>query len=138
MISELGSISVLSILVAAVASFLLGGAWFAGLFPELYAVALGREHSPKVKPAAIFLVGPFLCGVITTATSALLIHALKIQSLDDAVMFGAVVGFGFMASTAVNTAINPNIPFPILYGLISGSYFFISSIAVSLILVAMQ
>jgi hypothetical protein len=43
-----------------------------------------------------------------------------------------------LAATTVNTAINPNIPRPLLYGLISGTYFVLSSIAVSVIVVAMQ
>ena len=52
--------------------------------------------------------------------------------------FGATVGFGYLAATTVNTAINPNIPRPLFYGLISGSYFLLSSVVVAVILVAMR
>lgn len=138
MFNEVSNINLLGVLVAAVASFILGGLWFAVIFSRFYAVALGREHSAKEKPAPIFLVGPFVCGLVTTVTSALLLHVLGIESYRSAILFGAVVGFGYLASTTVNTAINPNIPRPLLYGVISGSYFLVSSVVISVILVAMR
>jgi hypothetical protein len=53
-------------------------------------------------------------------------------------MFGLIVGFGYLASTTVNTGINPNMPHPIRYGVISGSYFLVVALLISLILVAIQ
>ena len=120
------------------ASSVLGGLWFAVLFAKPYAVALGRRDEPKTKPGPIFMVGPLVCGLVTTIASAILVKALKIESVVDAVTFGAVVGIGYLASTTVNTAINPNIPRPLFYGLISGSYFALSGLIVSMILVAMK
>jgi hypothetical protein len=72
------------------------------------------------------------------AASGVLMHVLKVQTLGDAVGYGTLVGIGFLASTTVNTGINPNIPRPLLYGLISGSYFLVSSILVSVIVVSMR
>jgi biotin operon repressor len=51
---------------------------------------------------------------------------------------GCVVGIGYLASTTVNTAINPNIPRPLRYGLVSGGYFALSGVVVCVILVAMR
>lgn len=138
MFSAVGGINWLGVGVAAVASSIIGGLWFAALFAKPYAVALGRENAPKEKPAPIFVLGPFVCGLITTVTSALLIDLLDIRSIGSAIQFGALVGFGFLAATTVNTAINPNIPRPLLYGLVSGPYFFIASIVSCVILVAMR
>lgn len=137
MFGEVG-INWLAVALATISSSVLGAAWFAGLFAKPYAVALGRESAPKEKPAPIFIVGPFICGLITTITSALLIDVLDIQSFAAAIQFGALVGFGFLAATTVNTAINPNIPRPLLYGLVSGSYFLIASIVASVIIVTMR
>jgi uncharacterized membrane protein len=138
MVIELSNISVLGVSLAALAAFVLGGLWFTWLFSRQYALALGKPHSPDEKPAAVYLVGPIICATVTAATSALLIDALRIESMVTAVKFGALVGAGYLAATTINTAINPNIPRPLLYGLISGAYFFVSSIAVSAILVAIQ
>jgi hypothetical protein len=38
------------------------------------------------------------------------------------------------SATAMNMAINPNIPRPILYGLLSSGYFLVSSILISVII----
>ena len=67
-----------------------------------------------------------------------MLRALKVESLRDAFAFGAIVGLGYLASTTVNTAINPNIPRPLFYGLIRGSYFLISSVVIAMIPVAMR
>ena len=44
--------------IATFASFILGALWFAVLLAKPCRVALGRQNSPKAKPAPIFLVGP--------------------------------------------------------------------------------
>lgn len=127
-----------AIAVAAMASSILGGLWFTVLFSKAYAVALGRQNVPPTQLAPIFIVGPFICGVIAIVTSAIFIQALNIRSIADALIFGAVVGIGYFASTTVNIAINPNIPRPLFYGLISGSYFLLSNLIVNVILVSLK
>ena len=127
----------IAVVLATLALAMLGGIWFTVIFGKAYALALGKEGAPKEKPAPIFIVGPFVCGLVTTVSIAILIYALGIESIDDAIIFGGIVGIGLLATT-VNTAINPNIPRPLLYGLISGSYFLLSGLMVSVIVVAMK
>jgi hypothetical protein len=86
----------------------------------------------------IFMVGPFLCGLVTCIAVAILIRVLDITNLGDGLVFGLIVGLGLLATTTVNTGINPNIPRPILYGIISGSYFVIAGVLISLILTALR
>lgn len=138
MLQTFTQINWLSVVVASFASFALGGLWFTALFAKPYAAALGRENEPKTKPAPIYMVGPMVCGVVTTITSALLIYALNVESIAGALAFGALVGFGYMSATTVNTAINPNIPRPLFYGVVSGSYFLLSGLLTSVVLVAMK
>ncbi len=128
----------IAVVLASFASSILGGLWFTVFFGRLYAEALGKEYTPKEKPTPIFIVGPFVCGFVSTVTSAILIYALKIESISNALIFGSIVGIGYLASTTVNTAINPNIPRPLFYGLISGSYFFLSSLIVAVIIYSMK
>ncbi|MBB6001570.1 hypothetical protein [Arcicella rosea] len=54
--------------------------------------------------------------------SAILIEALNVQSFETALEFTLLVGIGYLVANTVNIAINPNIPRPILYGIISGAY----------------
>ncbi|HVK93215.1 MAG TPA: DUF1761 domain-containing protein [Noviherbaspirillum sp.] len=138
MLNVLSGLNWTAIAIAAVASFVVGALWFTVFFGKAYAAALGKQDEPPTKPAPIFLAGPFVCGLVTTITSAILVQALKIQSVTDALIFGAIVGIGYLASTTVNTAINPNIPRPLFYGLISGSYFLLSSLIVNVVLVSLK
>ncbi|APR78180.1 Hypothetical protein A7982_03527 [Minicystis rosea] len=138
MLDALTRINWIAVAAATVATTVIGGLWFAVLFGKAYATVLGREHAPKAKPAPIFIVGPMVCSLITTITSAVLIRALHLTSLGDGIVFGALVGFGYFVATMTNTAINPNMPRPLAYSLVSGPFFFLTSIVTSLILVKMS
>jgi hypothetical protein len=138
MFPSVTEINWIAVIVATLAAFILGGLWFTVIFGKAYAKALGKEDSPQEKPAPIFILGPLVCTIVSTITSAMLIDSLHIQSISDALTFGSLVGIGYLASTTVNTAINPNIPRPLFYGLISGSYFFLASLITSFILFLMK
>ena len=138
MFNLISNVNWLSVLAASVVLSMLGALWFMALFGKPYAIALGRTDLKNQKPSPLFIVGPFLCGAVVTVTNAVLMRALTVTSYAHALMFGAVIGFGYLASTTVNVAINPNIPRPLLYGLIGGGYFFIGSLLSCVILVAMS
>ena len=127
-----------SVLLASVAYFLLGALWFTFLFKKQYTISLGRENDQQQSLAPIFFVGPALCILVITLTSAILMNALNIESYKDALMFAVVVGFGYLVANTVNIGINPNIPRPLLYGAISGSYHLVGILMVSIILVSMR
>jgi Protein of unknown function (DUF1761) len=138
MISQLSNLNWMSVLLAFVAYFFLGAMWFTVFFKKIYAVSLGKEHDLPAKPAAIFIIGPAICSLVITITSAILIYALGISTVNGVLEFAAVVGIGYLVANTVNIAINPNIPRPILYGMISGTYHLAGIIIVSCILVLMK
>lgn len=138
MFNVLSEISWLSVLVAFVAYFLLGALWFTLLFLKSYKISLGRENDMPQKPASIFIIGPAICCFVITVASAILIYVLKIDSYENAVIFAVIVGLGYLVANTVNIAINPNIPKPLLYGLISGAYHLVGILIVSLILIGMK
>jgi Protein of unknown function (DUF1761) len=108
------------------------------IFLKVYAIALGKQdHSPQPL-APIFIAGPFVCGLVTTTASAILIRAFKIKSIADGLIFGTIVGMRFLTPTTVNAGINPNIPRPLVYGLVRGSYSFLAGPIVSVILVVLK
>jgi hypothetical protein len=47
----------------------------------------------------------------------------KITSVEDALVFGAVVGIGHLVATMVTVAINPNFPRPLAYAALNAPYF---------------
>ena len=137
MINQLANLNWMAVLLAFVPYFLLGALWFTLIFSKPYKISLGRgnETLPN-KP--IFIVGPALCSLVITIATAILIYVLNIQSLGEAFEFALIVGIGYLVANTVNIAINPNIPRPILYGIISGSYHLVGIVIVSIILVAMK
>ena len=128
MIDTLSQINLLAVLAAVVASFFLGGLWFAIVVAKIYTIALGRENMPVQKPSALFVIGPVLCNLVAILTSAVLLRLLNIESVEGALAFGALVGIGYIMSTVQNVAINPNFPRPFLYALINAPYFIGSSL----------
>lgn len=137
MITLFSDLNWLGVLLAFVPYFLLGALWFTVFFPKPYALSLGRENEPAQPSAPIFIVGPALCTLVITLTSALLMNALAIGSYGGSLLFALAVGLGYLVANTVNIAINPNIPRPLLYGAISGAYHLVGITVASLILVTM-
>ncbi len=137
MIQFISAINWLSVLVAFVAYSVLGALWFTLFFKKQYAKSLGKENEPLQNSAPIFFIGPAICSLLITITSALLIHALGIQSLAKGIEFALIVGVGYLFSNTVNIAINPNMPKPIPYGIISGMFHLVGMLIVCSIIVAM-
>ncbi|PSL33326.1 DUF1761 domain-containing protein [Chitinophaga ginsengisoli] len=137
MISQLANLNWISVLVAFAGYFILGALWFTLFFSKSYRISLGRENE-TLQNKPIFIVGPALCSLVITVASAVLIYALNVQSIGDAFKFSLLVGIGYLFANTVNIAINPNIPRPILYGMISGTYHLVGIFFVSVILVLMK
>ncbi len=134
MINELPNLNWWSVLIAYVAYFMLGALWFTVFFSKQYKISLGRENE-TLSNKPIFIIGPAICSLVITIASAILIQSLHIHSLSGALKFSLLIGIGYLFSNTINIAINPNIPRPIHYGIISGTYHVLGSCIVSIILV---
>ena len=137
MISQLPNLNWVSVLLAFIAYFLVGALWFTLLFSKWYKRSLGRENE-ILENKPIFIIGPALCTLIITLASAILIYALNITTLNDGFEFSLLIGVGFLVANTVNIAINPNIPKPILYGIISGTYHLTGILIANTIIIAMK
>lgn len=137
MISQLANLNWISVLLAFVAYFFLGALWFTLLFSKQYKISLGRDNE-TLPNKTIFIVGPALCTLIITIVTAVLMYALNIQSFGAALELSLIVGVGYLFANTVNIAINPNMPRPILYGVISGTYHLVGILTAGVILIAMK
>ncbi|GHA09917.1 hypothetical protein GCM10007989_00020 [Devosia pacifica] len=115
MFNVFGQINWIGFIAATIISQALGAVWFTALFGKVYAKALGREGKPAAF-APIFIVGPLICNLILAISMAQVMAATSIDGIGNALVFGLIVGFGFLATTTINTGINPNTPRPLLYG----------------------
>ena len=138
MINQLTNLNWISVLAAFGAYFVLGALWFTLFFKKQYAISLGKENQMPDKPAAIFIIGPAVCSLVITLASAMLIYALNLSRIATALEFALVVGVGLLVANTINIAINPNMPRPIHYGIISGAYHLVGIVMVSVILVVMR
>ena len=138
MINQLASLNWISVLAAFFAYSMLGALWFTLLFVKPYKVSLGKANQDLQNNKPIFIVGPMLCTLIITIASAILIYALNLQTTIDAIQFALLVGVGYLVANTVNIAINPNIPRPIMYSAISGSYHLLGISIASIIIVVMK
>ena len=138
MIQVISTLDWLSVLLAFVVYFVLGALWFTLFFKKIYFLSLGKENEPQQKPALLFIIGPAFCSLVITMATALLLYALGIHTYAGAIELALLVGLGYLFANTVNIAINPNIPRPILYGMISGFYHLVGIVLVCIILVAMK
>ncbi|WP_316736601.1 DUF1761 domain-containing protein [Pedobacter aquatilis] len=138
MISQLTNLNWVGILIAFVAYFILGALWFTLLFKKQYAISLGKENALPEKPAPIFIIGPAICTLVIVLATAILVYALNINTYAEAVEFALIIGVGYLVANTINIAINPNMPNPIHYGIISGSYHLTGILIATIIIFAMK
>jgi len=138
MLIQLTSLNWLGILLAFLAYFILGALWFTFFFSRSYKISLGRDGQILQNTAPIFIIGPGLCALIITITTAILLQVLNLPGTAEALQLGGLIGLGYLVANTVNIAINPNIPRPILYGIITGTYHLIGILLVCYILTSMR
>ena len=138
MITAFGSLNWIAITAATLAFVVLGGVYFALLVPARYAVALGHEPSFRVKQTPLTGVGPLVATFFIVLIDALLVTALDLTGVGEAIVFGLVIAIGYLVSMTFTIAINPNFPHPIRYGLLNVPYLLVGSVVASLILVALR
>ena len=123
------------VLVATLIVTLLAGLYFTVVIGELYNSAVGRPDDAPPGAGALFIAGPLACNVLTILTSAVLISALGIDELGQALLFGLVVGVGYLTAMVFQIGINPVFARPLFYGLINAPYFILASLVASASLV---
>jgi hypothetical protein len=137
MINQLANLNWISVIIAFIVYNVVGALWFTLFFTKSYKISLGKENE-TLPNKPIFIVGPAICTLIVTIVTALLMYKLNIQSFSEALEFSLLIGFGYLVANTTNIAINPNIPRPILYSTISGTYHLVGIVLVGIILVAMR
>ena len=134
MFDVLADINWIAVVLSTIALTALAGIYFGAIIPKLYAVALGRENQPAPEPDALTYAGPMVCNLVIVIASAVLMAALDIASMGDALVFALIVGIGYLVPMTFIIAINPNFPRPLFYGLINAPYFVVGSLITAVII----
>lgn len=135
MVDAFTRINWLAVAVAVVVSAVLGGVYFGALVGRQYLRVLGRAGQEAPASRTVDAVGPLVCIVLVVLTSAVLVAALELRTVTDAIVFGLVVGLGYLVAMTFQIAINPNFPHPLRYGVLNAPYFLVTSLVTSLALV---
>lgn len=138
MLQAISDVNWLAVSAAFFAYFFLGPLWYMGLFSRAYKISLGIDPSAAPDKNPIYIVGPAICSLLVTITTAILSQALHVTALSEALPLALVVGTGYLVANTFNIAINPNIPKPLFYGLISGAFNIVGILVVTIILTALN
>lgn len=133
MFNTLSEINWPIILLATVIYFILGAIWFTPLFGKAYDIGTGVKRSSKQKWPAIYYYAPFLSSLAVTIAIGIVMNALNIENLANAVITGLLFGFS-LAAISFSNGVTPNMPRPVIFGLVVGGYHLISAIIVSIMI----
>ena len=100
---DLGSINWLAVVVAAFATFMLGGVWYTALFGKAWQRLNGYTDEQLVtmrakRPPPVFFGTMIACYVVVSLVMAMLVGAMEIGSATSGAMLGGVV---FVIAAAV-------------------------------------
>ena len=134
MFNVLTEINWLAVIVATIPFALLGGLYFSAIIPKQYAAAVGTP----AKQGALFIAGPIVASLVTVITSAVLLEALGVTALGDGIVFGLIVGVGYLVAQTFQIAINPAFARPLFYAALNAPYFVVCTVIASVILTIWQ
>lgn len=95
---ELHSIHWLAVLVATIASFMLGGIWYGPIFGKAWMAHLGKTQD-DLGGTAVPMGLSFFTALVTSIALAILVRELGLSGAADGIVVGLFVGVGFIATS---------------------------------------
>ena len=138
MFDAIGEINWLAVIVAALAYYILGAIWFTPLFGRAWDTSIGFQRPKGHRFPPIYYIAPLISSFVATVATAVLVYALDIGLLSDAILLALTVGIGYAASISFNNAVTPNTPRPLMLGAVTGTYHLVGIIIVSAIVVSLK
>jgi hypothetical protein len=136
----LGDVDWLAVILAALAYFVIGAAWYAPpLFGKAWMAAGGipdpRESGGGGPGPAIYAV-PLIGSVLSAIALGMI--AVATDTIGEGVVLGLVVGVGFAISIALVTATFESAkPKPFVWGGINAGYHFVGNLVAAIIIAAL-
>jgi len=135
MIDAFSSVPWVGVAAATLAYFVLGAAWFTPLFGKTWDRAVGVQRTSGQAFGPLYYLIPFFGSLVLALAIGVLVAALGLRSVGDAVVLGLVVGIGFSAGVSFTNAVMPVIPRPLLLGAVTGGYHVVGSVLAAVIIV---
>jgi len=138
MLDAIGDINWLAVMVATLAYYILGAIWFTPLFGRAWDTSIGFQRPRGYRFPPIYYFAPLISSFVATVATTVLVYALDIALLSDAILLAVVVGIGYAASISFNNAVTPNTPRPLMLGAVTGTYHLLGIMIVAAIVVSLK
>src|SRR5438552_883479 len=107
---DFAAINYLAVLVAGLATFMLGGVWYSGLFGKLWIKLHGYSEEKvnamkaRIKPP-VFFGGMIVCDLIIAFVMAILVVALNLTTVQGGALLGFLIWLGPAAAIQMTSHI---------------------------------
>jgi hypothetical protein len=98
----MSDLSILGVILAALAFFFIGGLWYTVLFGTMWRAEMGIPEDQASSPQPLAFIGSFVCALVIAVTLGLLIDD---RGTACGVKIGAGTGFGIGAAIMAQNAI---------------------------------
>lgn len=137
----LSDVNWLAVLVAALAYFAIGAAWYSPpLFGKAWAEAGGLPTpDPGSRPSPAIYVTPLIGSLLSSVALAMLAKATGSDTLQRGIVLGLVAAVGFAVSiTFVIAQFESEKPRPMVWGAITGGYHAVGILVAAIIVASWQ
>ena len=138
MTSPFASVSWLGAAAGALAYFALGAAWFTPLFGHAWDRAVGVARTPAARFGPLYYGMPLVGSVLPAIAAGVLVAALDLTEVTDAITLGLVLGIGIAAAVSFTNAVMPTVPRPLLLGAVTGGYHVVGCVLATVLAVLLR
>lgn len=137
----LSDLNWLAVLVAALAYFAIGAAWYAPpVFGRVW-MAAGGMSMPEAgtRPSPAIYLTPLVGSVLSAVALGMLAKASATDTLEEGIVLGLVVAIGFAVSIAFVTAqFESQKPKPMVWGAVNAGYHVVGNLLAAIIIAVWQ
>lgn len=132
----LSDLNWLAVIVAAVAFFILGGAWFIPkVFGDIWTKAIGWEPADEDRGSSAIYILPLLGGLVMSIAIGLLAKSTGSDTFGEGLVLGLVVAIGVAAAIVFITAVfSPKTPKPWTWFAVMAGYYGLGTIIIAVVL----
>lgn len=138
--SLLGDLNWLAVIVAAIAYFILGAAWYApAIFGNVWARSGGFEIPQDQRPNPVIYLTPLLGSILSAVALGMIAEATGTDTFGEGVVLGLIVALGFALPISLVTAqFESTKPNRMVWGAVNGGYHIVGTLIAAIVIAAWQ